>query len=253
MDFDLLVAEITKRVAQKMEEKVKEEQPQISPANDKPKILILTQEHGQYCHESLENCRLTEYYQTECALVKNYECSMKDYEAVILYDLTNDILGKITAGISDTPFLSLVSQAILTGKKIYVPEEAVELYQYKQSAPKVYYSMMNEKLNFLRNCNFTFCCHEDLDNEILGCHEKKAPCNITSSGSEEESRIQPISQDEALGAEAVVLAKKVITERDIRNAYESGADKIIVSKRAIITDLALEYARYRKISLEKSK
>lgn len=250
MDFDLLVAEITKRVAQKMEEKAKEEQSQESPANDRPKILILTQEHGEYCHESLKSCHLTEYYQTECAFEKNYDCAMKDYEAVILYDLTNDILGKITAGISDTPFLSLVSQAILTGKKIYVPEEAVELYQYKQSAPKVYYSMMNEKLNFLRNCNFTFCGQGDLDYEILGCHEKKVSC--VASGSEGESRIQPSSGEDTDSGKAVTLAKKVITERDIRNVYEGGADKIIVSKRAIITDLALEYARYRKISLEKS-
>lgn len=61
----------------------------------KPGLLILTQEHGSVCHSMLESPRLLEYYRTDCALMKEYDCEMADYEAVILFDLTVDALTRL--------------------------------------------------------------------------------------------------------------------------------------------------------------
>ena len=56
MDFNQLVEEIVARVAAKIEA---ESAPVAVPVDSgKPKLLILTQEHGTLCHQMLESPRL---------------------------------------------------------------------------------------------------------------------------------------------------------------------------------------------------
>ena len=65
MDTELL-NEICKRVQEKLQ------------AIQLPSILVLTEEHGTICHETLENTELGRYYRMECALLADYQCSVKD-------------------------------------------------------------------------------------------------------------------------------------------------------------------------------
>ena len=76
MDTDALISEICRRVMEKAAALEAQEQDTA-----KPKILILTEKHGEICHETLENQILTGKYQTECALLKGYDCKAEDYEA----------------------------------------------------------------------------------------------------------------------------------------------------------------------------
>ena len=117
MNFDALVDEIVARVSAKIAQ-------QESCGSDvgKPKLLILTEEHGSICHDMLESERLLSYYQTECALLKDYDCDMASYEAVILFGLTNEALARLAGGVCDTPFTRLAQKAILTGKKNLCPQ-----------------------------------------------------------------------------------------------------------------------------------
>ena len=85
MDFNKLVDEIVARVNAKMEET--ECAAPCACEDAKPGLLVLTQEHGCVCHEMLESAKLLEYYRTECALMKEYQCDIAAYEAVILFDL----------------------------------------------------------------------------------------------------------------------------------------------------------------------
>lgn len=45
------------------------------------------------------------------------------------------------------------------------------------------------------------------------------------------------------------LSKRVITERDIRDAWEENVTCIVAQERAIVTDLAKEYAGKKSIRL----
>ena len=45
------------------------------------------------------------------------------------------------------------------------------------------------------------------------------------------------------------IEKRVITERDLSAVYDKDVSVIHIGKRAILTDLAKEYAQARKVSL----
>lgn len=48
------------------------------------------------------------------------------------------------------------------------------------------------------------------------------------------------------------IAKKIVTEKDIRNLFLPEGSKIKISRHAIISDLAMEYAREKRINFERS-
>ena len=85
MDTDALISEICRRVMEKAAALEAQGQDTADPA--KPKILILTEKHGEICHETLENQILAGKYQTECALLKGEDCKAEDYEAILVYTL----------------------------------------------------------------------------------------------------------------------------------------------------------------------
>ncbi|MCI5649488.1 MAG: hypothetical protein ACI4EG_08680 [Fusicatenibacter sp.] len=264
MDIDLLVNEICKRVQEKisaMEQPGAVEQERVDEGKEeKPKILILTSAHGTICHEALECRRLGEYYQTECALLKEYQCNPADYEAVIAYTLTNEALGKIANGIFDGPYVKLFGEAILAGKKIFVPEEEVELYRYRDSAPKAYYERIESGLKLLKQSGVVIAKQKELLSLILDgqssanteiCGECKAEhCNETAA-KREESRSDavketPVDVPEEAERE-ICIFKHVITEKDVTAADSAKAKTLVVDTKAILTDLAKEYASKRKI------
>lgn len=53
----------------------------------------------------------------------------------------------------------------------------------------------------------------------------------------------------ACGAASFELGKKVLSESDVKQAHRCGACEIIVSRKAIITCLAAEYANRRGITI----
>lgn len=237
MDFNALVEEIVSRVVAKLEEA-----PAIAEAacvcDDKPGLLILTQEHGDHCHSLLESSRLLEYYHTDCALLRDYQVDIANYEAVILYTLSCDALARLAGGVCDTPFTALAQKAILMGKKIFVPREAVELYQYKQTAPSAYYQMLREKLRLLEQAGVIICPQDCLEDAILTGEIHQAAC---------ASAPVPIEQKAACGEASI--AKKVITEKDISLVCSQGVGVLHVAKKAIVTDLAREYAHTRRVTI----
>lgn len=115
MDHKELVELILARVMEKLSQggDCSQECPCGGPAPDdgRPGLLILTQEHGQTCHSVLEDPRLTARYRTECALLQNYQVDLDRFEAVVIYEFTNETLCKLAGGICDTPFLKQIGRA----------------------------------------------------------------------------------------------------------------------------------------------
>lgn len=245
MDFNQLVDEIVKRVAEKIEAgEVAATSAQESACTEdaavpccKPGLLILTQEHGAICHAMLESERLLEYYRTDCALLKEYAVEMDDYEAVILFDLTNDTLARLAGGVCDTRFTALAQKAILKGKKIFIPEEAVELFQYAETAPSAYYQMLLGKLELLRQSGITICPAASLEDAILS-GEVTPPVS--------EACCAPISCDTR---REVTISKRVVTERDLSAVCDRTVCAVHIGAKSILTDLARDYAQARDVAI----
>ena len=247
MDFNALVDEIVARAAAKMEAAGDEACPCGEAGDGKPGLLILTQEHGSVCHSMLESPRLLEYYRTDCALMKEYDCEMADYEAVILFDLTVDALTRLAGGACATPVTALAQKAHLLGQKIYVPQEAVELFQYAETVPSAYYQMLLDKLTLLKQSGVVVCPAAGLEDAILS-GEGMAVCMPAAPAAAPEPTEAEAS---VAGGREETLTKRIITERDIAAVYDRDLAVVHVGPKSILTDLAREYAANRGVKVVK--
>lgn len=228
MDTELL-NEICKRV----QEKLKEAQAKANTTEEEkealPSLLVLTEDHGTICHETLEHTELAGYYCMECAMLTDYQCCMKDYEGVVLYTLSNEALGKVAHGILDNGFTRLLGQALLEGKKIYAAREGIELYRYANTAPKAFYQRLEENLQLLTDSGM-----------VIAPHEHMADLILHGAGKEEKQELKEAALD-----------KKIITEKDMIALGNQRIKRVLIQEKAILSDLAKEYAKKHKMLIER--
>jgi len=263
LDFDALVEELANRVAAAIMAGDFEEKPAQacsttgfcyadSPDSQKPILLGLTQDSPlpPSRFTLLENARVKEKYRIQCAQKCNYDVDLAKCEAVVLHDLTNESLAKIADGICDTPYTKLVSQALLMGKTVYLLQDQIELYQYRQTAAKVYYKMFRQKLGMLEQSGLVICCPDKIEGILATGLPEGATCTTTESKECKTSEAPKAATQSADAADhCVTLEKHLITEHDIVQACAAGATQIIVGTKAIVTDLAKEYAQNHHVGL----
>lgn len=235
MELELLISEICGKVKERMEALEQSE----AKCSDKPRLFLISQDHGTLCHPTLESRELLEYYCVDCMLLQDKTLESAPYEGVIAYTLTNEALGKLANGIFDTDYTRAFGKALLLGKRIFVPEEEVELYRYRDTAPEGYYNRLAENLKFLENNGVTIVPDCELIQTILGGQTRN----------EESAKPEKAQKPEKI----VHLTKKVITERDMIAAREEQASCVTVEPKAILTDLAKEYGRRYHIKLERKQ
>lgn len=238
MDHNAIVDEILRRVAEKISEAE-------GCCAGKPGLLILTQDHGTDCHATLESEALKASYRTDCALMHHYEVDLDDYAAVVLFNLSCDAMAALASGACDTAYTRLASKAILSGKKVYVPTEEVELYQYKETAPAAYYNMMQQKLDLLVASGVVICARASLEQVILGS-ETPAPVPAAAPVSAAPACAAPVACSEV---KEVRIDKRVLTEKDLIEANMDGVTKVYIGEKTIITALAKDAAKDRGMTI----
>ncbi len=236
MEYQELVEEIIRRVSERLAGAADPAGKAVDPA--KPGLLVLAQGHGADCHSLLENAVVLDRYRMECALDKNYEVDLDGYETVVLFGLSCGALAALASGIWDSAYTRLASQAILAGKRVFVPAEEVELYRCQDKAPAPYYRMLLRKLQLLTDAGVVVCAGTELEQLLLGddAQADRAPALVVGSPP------VPPTAEPAAAPEEVRLDKRVLTERDIITAQKEGAVRIRVTGRCIITALAADTA-----------
>ena len=250
MELDAMISEICRKVQERVAELEKEEvsaEPAAVPSEDnRPALLILAEDHGMRCHPVLESKKLAECYRVECALLKE-DCDVASYEGVIAFTLTNESLGKIANGIFDNDYTRRFGTALLLGKRIFIAEEEVELYRYKDTAPAGYYSRLEENLKFLQQNGVTIVPLDQLEAAVLG----EAVSAETKAAPKKEEPV--VEKEQPAPGKTVQLTKRIITERDVISAREEKVSCILVGKKAILSDLAKEYAKKYGISIARDE
>ena len=236
MERTELVEEIVRRVTARLHELEGAEQ--ADPSESMQGLLILTQAHGTACHSVLESEAVRRKWRVDCALQREYDVELADYDAVLLGDLSCGALDRIASGVGDCAFTRLAVQAILAGKKVYILTEGVELYRYRESAPAVYYKMLQQKLDFLQASGAVLCTQTDVGQLLT---EKQPAAKL---------QVPPA---EASNAKEKTLAKRVLTERDLIDAEKQGVACIRVGAGCIITALAKDLAAGRGITIIKGQ
>lgn len=251
MDHNAIVEEILKRVA----EKISEAEGCCAPCGGKPGLLILTQDHGTDCHATLESEALKAHFQTDCALMHHYEVDLDAYDHVVLFNLSCDAMAALASGACDTAYTRLASKAILSGKKVYVPTEEVELYQFKETAPAAYYNMMQQKLDLLVASGVVICARASLEQVILGSESPApvaaaAPCAAVPSDTAPYCAGSTLTPMAANGpAKELRIDKRVLTEKDLIEANMTGVTCLHVGEKTIITALAKDAAKDRGMTI----
>lgn len=246
MDHNAIVEEILRRVAQKISE-AEGSCAECADCGGKPGLLILTQDHGTDCHATLENEALKARYQTDCALMHHYEVDLDAYEAVVLFNLSCDAMAALASGACDTAYTRLASKAILSGKKVYVPTEEVELYQYRETAPAAYYNMMQQKLDLLVASGVVICAQASLEQVILG-NASPVPAAVAPVCAA-AAPAAPAPAAVCCEAKAVRIEKRVLTEKDLIEANMGGVTEVHIGEKTIVTALAKDAAKDRGMTI----
>lgn len=241
MDFNALVDEITSRVAAKLEAQNESLAPCVAAKGNKPKLLVLASKHADECRRFTDNAAVAERYDVECAQPGKWSCDAADYDVLVFFDLSLGDMAGIATGICATQFAIAARKALLLGKKLFVAHEGVELYGYAETAPSAYYSKLLEHLVSLQKAGMTVCPLVSLEEAILSGCEKKSCCAAA-----------PEVKAAAADAEAEIT-KRVVTEKDIAALYTSTLQAVRVAAKAIVTDLAREYASSRHVAIIKDE
>ena len=249
MDFDALVDELANRVLAALAEQEAAQKPATAcsttgfctadaPESQKPILIGLTQDSAlPPCRFTLlESARVKEKYRIKCAQKCGYDVDVASCEAVVLHDLTNESLAKIASGICDTPYTKIVSQALLLGKPVYLMQDQIELYDYRKTAAKPYYKMFRAKLGLLEESGVMITCPDKIEDILVNGVSGGATCSTEPA------------QAAACGA-AVKLDNHLVSERSVADAHKAGASRILVGAKAIVTDLAKEYAQNHNVEL----
>ena len=237
-----LLNEIVARVAAKLAEAEGGEAASAAASrDDREGLLLLSQEMNDTCRAMLKCEKLKARFRVDCASLQSEPAELDSYGVVVLTGLTNEALAKLALGLCDTPYTRLAAQAILTGKRVYVPTEEVELYRYASTAPAAYYAMMKERLDLLLTSGVVVCSKHNLEGLLL----EAAPAEAPAAAEPSAPAPMPAAREEKL----VHVTKRVLTERDIRDAAAEKVTCIHVPAKCILTALAKDCAKEHGIRL----
>ena len=237
MDMDLLIELAVRAVKAYLE---KEGVVAAAAPVEPRKALVLTEEHcGETC--SIENYG-SELCKVDCALAQNYEVNVDDYDVVVVRSMTNSNLFKIANGCTDNKFLALAAEAILKGKRVIMVKECVEILKYAETAPKALYNNIYKNLQILLDSGVELVEEENVKTALTDGIEVPAevPATPAPAAVKEET---PAPAPKAESADSVlVLTKRVVTERDIKEAAAKHYKKIQLPEKPVITYLAKDTA-----------
>ena len=237
MDMDLLIELAVRAVKAYLEKEGVV--PAAAPVEPR-KALVLTEEHcGETC--SIENYG-SELCKVDCALAQNYEVNVDDYDVVVLRSMTNSNLFKIANGCTDNKFLALAAEAILKGKRVIMVKECVEILKYAETAPKALFNNIYKNLQILLDSGVELVEEENVKTALTDGIEVPAevPATPAPVAVKEEA---PAPAPKAESADSVlVLTKRVVTERDIKEAAAKHYKKIQLPEKPVITYLAKDTA-----------
>ena len=206
--------------------------------DDREGLLLLSQEMNDTCRAMLKCEKLKARFRVDCASLQSEPAELDSYGVVVLTGLTNEALAKLALGLCDTPYTRLAAQAILAGKR--------ELYRYASTAPAAYYAMMKERLDLLLPSGVVVCSKHNLEGLLLGgaaC--EAAPAEAPAAAEPSAPAPMPAAREEKL----VHVTKRVLTERDIRDAAAEKVTCIHVPAKCILTALAKDCAKEHGIRL----
>ena len=236
MEITKLIGEIVRRVELAI---IKHE----TAKTPKRKVLIISKNLNQSCPDLINNQKLIESCDVDSVDNNTQQVNLEGYAKVLICDLDNDSLSKLTSGIFDNPYLKLIGSCIMQGKDIAIVEDDIEFLQYRDTAPAAFLAMFNHKLDTLREWGLEVRTLDDLTVSLCG-HDDT--CGPVKADKPAENVTAQTASEHVSGS---VVTKKALTEADVINANFRHQNEILVSGNTIVTEVAEDYARKNGITI----
>lgn len=236
MEITKLIGEIVRRVELAI---IKHE----TAKTPKRKVLIISKNLNQSCPDLINNQKLIESCDVDSVDNNTQQVNLEGYAKVLICDLDNDSLSKLTSGIFDNPYLKLIGSCIMQGKDIAIVEDDIEFLQYRDTAPAAFLAMFNHKLDTLREWGLEVRTLDDLTVSLCGHDEPDDP--VKAARPADFVSAQTASEH----VSGSVVTKKALTEADVINANFRHQSEILVSETTIVTEVAEDYARKNGITI----
>lgn len=204
----------------------------------KENVLVISKDLNESCPDLVKNQNLIESCNVDSVDSKTQQVNLEGYSKVIVCDLDNDSLSKLTSGIFDNPYLKLIGSCIMQGKDIAIVEDDIEFLQYQDTAPAAFLQMFNNKLDTLRGWGIEV---RSLDDLTVSLCQPRGDDHAEKAVARTAREVVPVS----------VITKKALTETDVINANFRHQSEIIVSAATLVTEVAEEYARKHNITITK--
>lgn len=216
----------------------------VSAPFGRPVLLLLPQEKNPAGMRAPEEAQLdkellAEKFDLLCARTIDYNPDWSHIDGVIAFGLTVESLGKIASGIMDDCYTKAMCQAILRGKPVYILRSQIELFQYEKSAPDAYLKKLQEHLTLLEESGLT--AGEDGGLEAIIMHGN--PEKVS------KARPSPSLPEHMDSGNQWGLTKHLVIESDLAEASRAGVKQITIAARAILTDLARDFAQGHNITI----
>jgi ethanolamine utilization protein len=247
LNFEKLIGEIVRRVEYAI---LKFE----SGKENKPKILVISKDLNEGTSEIKNNQKLNSCFNVDGFDMSGQQVDLESYNKVVIADLDNESLSKLTLGIFDNPYLKLIGSCIMQGKDISIVEDDIEFLKYRDTAPKSFLQMFEHKLNTLKDWGMDVRSLDDLVVTLCANPDKLCSASV-GGGADNAVKRQEISESrtedktETNDNSGDVFMRRVLSETDVIGAKMDSRKEIRISSRTIVTEVAKECAHKNGIKI----
>lgn len=170
---------------------------------------------------------------------------MNSYEAIILQNLENCELANLSHGIGMSTKENLVIQAMFNGSRIYCMEKGVEYKKFEKTSNNYFFNMFNDYKEKLVACGMKFVGLKELicllNNEVLDLEENTCRPKVKDNDAQVVVKKKYVD----------LTNKKLVSEVELRNIFKQGIKEVLVSKKSIVTPLAMDFARVSRLEINR--
>ncbi|MBU3191159.1 hypothetical protein K9O30_17860 [Clostridium bowmanii] len=260
MDIEKLVDMVIKEVMKRIPESA------ADTAMDKEKILVIGS-----CSEDLTIVEELLEHKYEVHIYDEEDINLRNYQHIIVTNLCNKGLASMALGLCNDNVQEFIVEALFNAKKLYILKEGIQYRKYSTNANEALYNLYKQyeckimsygasvvhEHDLLKNMEMGTNCNVDLAQKDSLIESSIVNSQGMTSSKDMNSKFEEVGKIVVSGDTlqdhqvAEISNKRLITESDLKKLYLNGIKEVKVIKKAILTPLAQDYVRIKRLQINR--